>query len=109
MKKWIPSLAVGAALTMSTTICAAAVPSSALVAGGIEYGASADYVQQVYGTPTEVETKHHSLWNGEVTEYEYGDSFELKFVDGYVRHIRFPAIMVLRQPLASKSAPLLMP
>lgn len=62
-------------------------PSSALVAGGIEYGASADYVQQVYGTPTEVETKHHSLWNGEVTEYEYGDSFELKFVDGYVRHI----------------------
>ena len=86
MKKWIPSLAVGAALTMSTTICAAAVPSSALVAGGIEYGASADYVQQVYGTPTEVETKHHSLWNGEVTEYEYGDSFELKFVDGYVRH-----------------------
>lgn len=87
MKKWIPSLAVGAALTMSTTICAAAVPSSALVAGGIEYGASADYVQQVYGTPTEVETKHHSLWNGEVTEYEYGDSFELKFVDGYVRHI----------------------
>ena len=87
MKKWIPSLAVGAALTMSTTICAAAVPSSALVAGGIEYGASADYVQQVYGTPTEVETKHHSLWSGEVTEYEYGDSFELKFVDGYVRHI----------------------
>ena len=87
MKKWIPSLAVGVALTMSTTICAAAVPSSALVAGGIEYGASSDYVQQVYGTPTEVETKHHSLWNGEVTEYEYGDSFELKFVDGYVRHI----------------------
>ena len=42
MKKWMPSLAVGAVLTMSTTICAAAVPSSALVAGGIEYGASAD-------------------------------------------------------------------
>ena len=100
MKKWIPLLAVGAALTMSTTICAAAVPSSALVAGGIEYGASADYVQQVYGTPTEVETKHRSLWNGEVTEYEYGDSFELKFATS-----RFPTIMALSQPPASKSAP----
>lgn len=86
MKKWIPSLAVGAALTMSTTICGRG-PVVSACRWRIEYGASADYVQQVYGTPTEVETKHRSLWNGEVTEYEYGDSFELKFVDGYVRHI----------------------
>lgn len=75
MKKWIPSLAAGAVLTMSAAVCSAAVPSSALVAGGIEYGASEDYVRQVYGAPTEVETKHHTVWNGEVTEYEYGDSF----------------------------------
>ena len=61
MKKWIPSLAAGAVLTMSAAVCSAAVPSSALVAGGIEYGASEDYVRQVYGAPTEVETKHHTL------------------------------------------------
>ena len=107
MKKWIPSLAAGAVLTMSASICAAAVPSSALVAGGIEYGASADYVRQVYGTPTEVETKHHTLWNGEVTEYEYGDSFELKTATHATS--RSPDTMASRPPQASKSAPPLTP
>ncbi len=88
LKKVFASLAAGAVLTMGTTICAASVAPAALVAGGIEYGASADYVQQVYGAPSEIETKHHhELFSGAVTKYEYGDSFEVTFVDGLARHI----------------------
>lgn len=88
LKKVFASLAAGAILTTGTAICAASVAPAALVAGGIEYGASSDYVQQVYGTPTEIETKHHhEFFNGAVTKYEYGDSFEVTFVDGLARHI----------------------
>lgn len=86
MKKLALSLAVGSALLMGTA--SAAVPNDALVVGGIEYGASAEYVRSVYGDPTEVETKpQQEFYNGTAIEYEYGDSFELFLLDNQVRRI----------------------
>ena len=46
---------------LSMTAVQASVPQDALVAGGIEYGASESYVRSVYGAPREVETKYNPI------------------------------------------------
>lgn len=66
----------------------AAVPQDALVVGGIEYGASESYVRSVYGAPREVETKYNPVYaGGQATEWEYGNGFDIIFVDGTVRQV----------------------
>lgn len=85
-KKVMLGLAMCSALLMGTA--SASVPNDELVVGGIEYGASAEYVRSVYGEPTEVEVKpDQAFYNGSAVEYEYGDSFELFLLDSQVRRI----------------------
>ena len=42
----------------STGVVSASIPSDTLVVGGVEYGASEEYVRSIYGVPREVETKY---------------------------------------------------
>ena len=70
----------------------AAVPQDALVVGGIEYGASESYVRSVYGAPREVETKFNPIYSGgQAIEWEYGNDFDIVFVDGVVRQVEISA------------------
>ncbi len=76
----------GVALSVSLLGAGAAqasVPLDTLVVGGIEYGASESYVRSVYGAPREVETKYNPIYaGGQATEWEYGNDFDIIFVDG---------------------------
>ena len=88
--KQIACLAMGAVLIGGAA--EAAVPQDALVVGGIEYGASESYVCSVYGAPREVETKYNPIYaGGQSTEWEYGNDFDIVFVDGAVRQVEIGA------------------
>ena len=88
--KQIACLAMGAVLIGGAA--EAAVPQDALVVGGIEYGASESYVRSVYGAPREVETKYNPIYaDGQATEWEYGNDFDIVFVDGAVRQVEIGA------------------
>ena len=88
--KQIACLAMGAVLIGGAA--EAAVPQDALVVGGIEYGASESYVRSVYGAPREVETKFNPVYTGgQATEWEYGNDFDIVFVDGAVRQVEIGA------------------
>ena len=66
----------------------ASVPLDTLVVGGIEYGTSESYVRSVYGAPREVETRYNPIYaGGQATEWEYGNDFDIIFVDGRVRSV----------------------
>ena len=70
----------------------AAVPQDALVVGGIEYGASESYVRSVYGAPREVETKFNPIYSGgQAIEWEYGNDFDIVFVDDMVQRVEIGA------------------
>ena len=85
--KRIAGIALGAVLISGVTV-EAAVPQDALVIGGIAYGASESYVRSVYGAPREVETKYNPIYaGGQATEWEYGNDFDIVFVDGAVRQV----------------------
>ncbi len=87
----IAGLALGISM-LSMTAVQASVPQDALVAGGIEYGASESYVRSVYGAPREVETKYNPIYSGgQAVEWEYGSEFDITFVDGFVRRIEVGA------------------
>ena len=47
----IAGIALGVGLLGAGTTAQASVPQDALVVGGIEYGASENYVRSVYGAP----------------------------------------------------------
>ena len=84
--KQIAGLVLGAALLGGAA--EASIPQDALVVGGIEYGASESYVRSVYGAPREVETKFHPVYTGgQAIEWEYGNGFDIIFVDGAVRQV----------------------
>ena len=84
--KQIAGLVLGAALLSGAA--EASIPQDALVVGGIEYGASESYVRSVYGAPREVETKFHPVYTGgQAIEWEYGNGFDIIFVDGAVRQV----------------------
>ena len=84
--KRIAGLVLGAALLGGAA--EASIPQDALVVGGIEYGASESYVRSVYGAPREVETKFHPVYTGgQAIEWEYGNGFDIIFVDGAVRQV----------------------
>ena len=84
--KQIAGLVLGAALLGGAA--EASIPQDALVVGGIEYGASESYVCSVYGAPREVETKFHPVYTGgQAIEWEYGNGFDIIFVDGAVRQV----------------------
>lgn len=84
--KRMTGLVLGAALIGS--VAEASVPQEALVVGGIEYGASDSYVRSVYGAPREVETKYNPVYaDGQAIEWEYGNDFDILFVDGTVRQV----------------------
>lgn len=85
-KKWLAALVASAAMMMGSIY--ASVPNDELVIGGIGYGASAQYVESVYGKPSEMEVKpDQRFYNGQAYEYEYGDSLEIFFLDSQVRRI----------------------
>ena len=89
--KQIAGLALGLTLVGAGT-AQAAVSSDALVVGGIEYGASETYVRSVYGAPREVETKYNPAYSsGQAVEWEYGNDFDITFVDGFVRRVEIGA------------------
>ena len=89
--KRIAGIALGAALISGVTV-EAAVPQDALVVGGIAYGASEAYVRSVYGAPREVETKYNPVYaGGQATEWEYGNDFDIVFVDGAARRVEIGA------------------
>ena len=50
----IAGIALGIGLLGAGTAAQASVPQDALVVGGIEYGASENYVRSVYGAPHKV-------------------------------------------------------
>jgi hypothetical protein len=82
------ALLVLSANIFSTGVAGASIPSDTLVVGGIEYGASEEYVRSIYGTPREVETKYNPFYSGgKAVEWEYGNGFDITFVDGVVRRI----------------------
>ena len=86
-RKKLAALVLGAALTLSSAVCAASVPSDQLSLGGIEYGMTEDTVRSIYGTPTDTEYKQSQHYNGTAVQFEYGDNFEVTLVDGIVRSI----------------------
>ena len=89
--KRLAGIALGAVLISGAAV-EAAVPQDALVVGGIAYGASESYVRSVYGAPREVETKYNPIYaGGQSTEWEYGNDFDIVFVDGAVRQIEIGA------------------
>lgn len=50
--------------------------------------ASESYVRSIYGAPREVETKFNPLYaGGQAVEWEYGNDFDIVFVDGAVRQV----------------------
>lgn len=83
----IAGVALGVSL-LGIGAAEAAVPPDALVVGGIEYGASESYVRSIYGAPREVETKFNPIYaGGQAVEWEYGNDFDIVFVDGAVRQV----------------------
>lgn len=83
----IAGVALGVSL-LGIGAAEAAVSPDALVVGGIEYGASESYVRSIYGAPREVETKFNPLYaGGQAVEWEYGNDFDIVFVDGAVRQV----------------------
>lgn len=85
--KRLAGIALGAVLISGAAV-EASVPQDALVVGGIAYGASESYVRSVYGAPREVETKYNPVYaGGQATEWEYGNGFDIIFVDGTVRQV----------------------
>lgn len=89
--KRITGLALGVSLIGAGT-ASASVPQDTLVVGGIEYGASESYVRSVYGAPREVETKFNPAYaGGQAIEWEYGNGFDIVFVDGAVRQVEISA------------------
>ena len=89
--KQITGIALGISLLGAGT-AQAAVSRDALVVGGIEYGASESYVRSVYGAPREVETKYNPFYaGGQATEWEYGNDFDITFVDGAVCQVEIGA------------------
>ena len=72
----------------STGVVSASIPSDTLVVGGVEYGASEEYVRSIYGVPREVETKYNPFYSGgQTVEWEYGNGFDIIFIDGFVRRV----------------------
>ena len=85
--KRLAGIALGAVLISGAAV-EASVPQDALVVGGIAYGASESYVRSVYGAPREVETKYNPIYaGGQSTEWEYGNDFDIVFVDGTVHQV----------------------
>mgnify|MGYP000880341955 FL=1 len=83
----IAGIALGVSL-LGVGAAEAAVSPDALVVGGIEYGASESYVRSIYGAPREVETKFNPIYaGGQAVEWEYGNDFDIVFVDGAVRQV----------------------
>ena len=88
----IAGIALGIGLLGAGTAAQASVPQDALVVGGIEYGASENYVRSVYGAPHKVETKYNPFYSGgQAVEWEYGSGFDITFVDGAARRIEIDA------------------
>nr|WP_314322570.1 hypothetical protein [Selenomonas noxia] len=88
----IAGIALGVGLLGAGTTAQASVPQDALVVGGIEYGASENYVRSVYGAPHKVETKYNPFYSGgQAVEWEYGSGFDITFVDGAARRIEIDA------------------
>jgi len=75
------AFAAGAALLAGSTGFAA-IPADQMVLGGVSYGASISEVEGVLGRPRKIEREMKS--HGEEIEYEYGDSLEIKFINGKV-------------------------
>lgn len=89
--KQIAGIALGVSILGAGT-AQAAVPQAALVVGGIEYGASESYVRSIYGAPREVETTFDASYaGGQGVEWEYGNDFDVIFVDGAVRQVEVGA------------------
>lgn len=90
LKKYF--IAFVAAFFMLPVNCHASVPDSEVSLGGIYYGASMQYVQDVYGRPDKRSvTYEHALWRGEVATWKYGDSIVVIFSDKKVIHVGISA------------------
>lgn len=91
ISKKIAGVALGVSL-LGVSAAQASVPQESLVVGGIEYGASESYVRSVYGAPREVETKFNPIYaGGQAIEWEYGNDFDIVFVDGAVCQVEISA------------------
>lgn len=94
--KQIACIALGASL-LGAGMAEASVSQDALVVGGIEYGSSESYVRSVYGAPREVETKYDPFYSsGQAVEWEYGNEFDIIFVNGVVRRVKIGACNGIR-------------
>jgi hypothetical protein len=91
MKKWT-MIVPTTLLTLIASVAFASVPQDSAKLGGIGYGTDSSYVQQLYGSPSEVERKHtSSISSGVAYEYEYGDSVSIHVADGKVYRIEVSA------------------
>ena len=61
---------------------------SQLVLANISYGAAIDAVRQRYGEPYEIKQKQNHPSLGNVSEYEYKNTFELYVANGVVQKIK---------------------
>lgn len=73
MKK-ITSLLVAAMTLLVCSVCFAEVPASELALGGINLGASSEYVKSIYGEPTS-----YDKGNGTALIYNYNGTFKIMF------------------------------
>lgn len=78
MKQYISRIMILCLLLVGCySVCWAEIPRSELTLGGINLGATPEYVKSVYGEPTRYESNGH----GDVI-YNYNNTFRILFVDG---------------------------
>ena len=78
------------AANLSPAQASSFIPKSEAALGGIQIGATADYVRSIYGEPTTARSLD-GHWCGYTSEWVYGETFKIDFENGTVTHVEVSA------------------
>lgn len=73
------------------------IPKAEAALGGIQIGATVDYVRSIYGEPTK-ERVLDGHWCGYTLEWTYGETFTIEFANGKVENITVTADNGIKTP-----------